>query len=35
MDEKAVSEEIGGIGAVSDIGLWAEKRDATWMSEIR
>ena len=33
MEEKTVSVDMGGIGTVTDIGLWAEKRDATWISE--
>lgn len=31
MREKAVSVIRGGIGAVSDMGLWAENKDATWI----
>lgn len=31
MREKAVSLEGGGIGAVIDMGLWAENKDARWI----
>lgn len=31
-DEKATPEDAGGKDVVTEIGLWFEKKDATWMS---
>lgn len=32
MEENAAGVDVGGTDAVTDIGLWIEKKDATWMS---
>ena len=32
MLEKAVEFELGGTEAVTDMGRWMEKKEATWMS---
>lgn len=32
MEEKFEVEDGGGITAVTDIGLWSEKKDAMWIS---
>lgn len=33
MEENAVSEKAGGKEVVTDMGLWREKNEATWISE--
>ena len=34
IEEKVLKEEFVGTGAVTEMGLWMEKKDATWMSVI-
>ena len=35
MVEKAVVVEVVGTKVVTEIGLWIEKKDATWISSFR